>query len=429
METDQKKQAASRRKEAVAARKRSQQFRYRVAFAAMIVICLGAMFALGFFVRGIEPVVTRLGLVTPGVTTNTADKTVYNSISPRVEEIEDLLSTNSFDEYEIDEATEKMLTGLVGAIDDPYFRYFTAARYDQFVRENAATDYQGIGVLFSEYEGKIYAADVFDGSVAQLAGVQIGDILQSIDGVSQTDVTVNEVVSTIASKEGSVVVGWTRPASLGAVADTQFTTSLTCRDYKEQNVSASLDGEVGCIGITQLSQNSASLVRSAIEQLSDQGARAFVLDLRDCSGGYLTQAIDTASAFVKSGTLVQIKTKNAVTNKTASGDVATAAPLVVIINERTAGAAEVLASALRDNGRAQLVGSTTLGKGSIQVIQTLSFGGAIRYTAAYYLSPSSHDIDGYGVSPDVVVDNEETQFVMAQEMVEALIGSSSTTGA
>lgn len=153
----------------------------------------------------------------------------------------------------------------------------------------------------------------------------------------------------------------------------------------------------------QLTQTSADLVKQALADLGSQGALSFVLDIRDNPGGYLTQAVDLASLFVKSGSIVQIETKDGKSVKSATGNVATDKPLVVLVNENTAAAAEVLAAALQENQRATLVGASTLGKGSVQVVRDLSFGGALRYTAAYYLTPQGRTINDVGVTPDVSV--------------------------
>ena len=160
--------------------------------------------------------------------------------------------------------------------------------------------------------------------------------------------------------------------------------------------------------VKQLTQNSAQLTQAALNDLLAQGARAFVLDLRDNPGGYLSQAVDLASLFMSSGTVVEIQTVDGQTAKAASGQPATSLPLVVITNKNTAAAAEVVAAALKESQRATLVGTTTLGKGSVQVLHELSYGGAMRYTAAYYLTPEGHAIDQVGVTPTVALENSDT---------------------
>ena len=261
-----------------------------------------------------------------------------------------------------------------------------------------------MGVLFSEYNGLAYVVDVFDGSVAQAAGVRQGDFVVAIDGDRGQEWSMNEVTASLDRAEGdTVVVTWRRPATLEAEGGEEFTTTLACSKYDVKNVTTSLEGTVGYLKVRQLTQTSADLVKQALADLGSQGALSFVLDIRDNPGGYLTQAVDLASLFVKSGSIVQIETKDGKSVKSATGNVATDKPLVVLVNENTAAAAEVLAAALQENQRATLVGASTLGKGSVQVVRDLSFGGALRYTAAYYLTPQGRAINDVGVTPDVSV--------------------------
>lgn len=160
-------------------------------------------------------------------------------------------------------------------------------------------------------------------------------------------------------------------------------------------------------------------MRETIQASLQQGARAFVIDLRDVPGGYLTQAVEIASFFIQSGTVVQIQTNVNTTTRSADGEPLTKVPVVVLVNENTAGAAEVLAAALQEVNKAPVVGTVTQGKGSVQVMQPLSFGGALRYTAAVYLTPSGRSLDGSGVSPDVMVRNGQDQSITAIEIARS----------
>ena len=156
----------------------------------------------------------------------------------------------------------------------------------------------------------------------------------------------NEVTASLDRAEGdTVVVTWRRPATLEAEGGEEFTTTLACSKYDVKNVTTSLEGTVGYVKVRQLTQTSADLVKQALADLGSQGALSFVLDIRDNPGGYLTQAVDMASLFVKSGSIVQIETKDGKSVKSATGNVATDKPLVVLVNENTAAAAEVLAAA------------------------------------------------------------------------------------
>lgn len=379
-------------------------------FVVIILAC--AMFAAGFLVRDHPYFLQRLGFpdTVTGLATTIADqndtKDVYNSLSMRVAEVEDKLKNDSLDEYDLDEVTVKTLEAFAGATYDPYLRYYTAERYRELLNQ-VGEGYAGIGVLFSEYNGMAYVVDVFDGSEAQLAGIQEGDFVESINGDNSQSWSRAEVAAKLSQSKGStVVITWRRPESLEADGGATYTTTLMCAEYDQTNVDTEYDEDrrVGYIKVRQFTQNSASLVQTAITELTAQGAGAFVLDVRDNPGGYLSQAVDMASLFMSSGTVVEIHTVDGIITKNASSQTATALPLVVITNKNSAAGAEILAAALKESQRATVIGTTTMGKGSVQTMSVLSFGGALRYTAAYYKTPEGRDIDRVGVAPDVTVE-------------------------
>lgn len=395
---------------AASARKaRIRNLRFMRAFA--LVVCLCIAFVAGFAVRSDTALLDSLGFVpslgsgeqVSGVSSAKEKKDPYNSLAARLSEVEDIIADDSLDSYDLDAATMNVFNAFASTTEDAYLRYYDPARYASLMHDSSGS-YAGVGVLFSEYNGSAYVVDVFDGSVAQAAGVRRGDFVEAIDGDRGQEWSINEVTSSLDRGEGeTVVVTWRRPATLEAEGGEELTTTLTCSKYDVKNVSGTLSGTVGYLTVKQLTQNSSELVKNAVIDLAAQGATSYVLDLRDNPGGYLTQSVDIASLFVKSGTIVQIQTKDGKSAKSATGNVATDKPLVVLVNGNTAAAAEVLAAALQENQRATLVGSSTLGKGSVQVVRELSFGGALRYTAAYYLSPQGRDINGVGVTPNVSV--------------------------
>ena len=347
----------------------------------------------------------RVGFVVPDDVSKGPQSTAVDmaEVASRLDEVERMLMGGSVDVYDADAATLAVLDAFLKTTDDAYARYFDAARYTAFV-DVSTDEYPGVGVFFAEENGRAYALDVFEGSSAADAGVRQGDIVVAIDGDRSQDWTATEAINAVQREEGSsVVVTWLRPSTVEGSEGTEFTTTLICSDYKEPNVTTQKIESVGYIALKQFTQNSDALVRKAVEDLSSEGAASFVLDLRDNPGGYLTKAVDVASLFIRSGVVVEIDTLDAKTTKQVSGDAATDAPLVVLVNGNTAGAAEVLAAALHDTGRATLAGTATMGKGSVQVTKPLSFGGALRYTAARYVSPSGYLIDNAGVAPDVTV--------------------------
>lgn len=415
---------------ATARKARARNIKLAKVFSCIIVVA--AAFAGGFAVRGNVDLLDSLGLTqltgSPDAKAKVSQQpTTYNSLSARVDEVEGIVNNDSLDSYDLDTATTKMLDAFALSTQDPYLRYYDASRRTAMnSNQDAASSGDGVGVLFNEYNGNAYAVDVFEGSDAQAADVRSGDVVVAIDGDRSHAWSTSEVTASLKRDEGSqVVITWRRGASLDDATGTEFTTTLTVTSSTVKNVTTELSDSVGYIQLRQISQNSADLVRQAISDLDAQGAQAYVLDLRDNPGGYLTQAVDISSYFVKSGTIVRIVTTGAdETTKNATGSVLTDKPLVVLVNGNTSSAAEVIAASLQDNQRATLVGATTLGKGSVQVTHDLSFGGALRYTAAYYKSPLGHDIDGLGIHPDVAIalsSDEDNQKSFALEMAQSMV--------
>lgn len=373
----------------------------------MLVLCIAAclLFSAGFLLRGNAELMERLGVTSSKDSSSAAQgsSSELSVVAARLDEVEKMLSLGSLDSYDADSTTRAVLDSFLKNTDDAYARYFDDARYTSFV-DVATDEYPGVGVFFSEQNGKAFALDVFENSSASDAGVRQGDVVVAIDGDRSQDWTATETINAVQREAGSsVVITWFRPSAADSSVGEEFTTTLVCSDYQEPNVTTQLVGEVGYIALKQLTQNSDALVRAAVDDLTSRGAHSFVLDLRDNPGGYLTKAVDVASLFIRSGVVVEIDTLEAKTTKQVSGDIATEAPLVVLVNANTAGSAEVLAAALRDTDRAVLTGTTTMGKGSVQVTKPLSFGGALRYTAARYKSPDGYLIDNVGVSPHVTV--------------------------
>ncbi len=382
---------------------------------ACIFVCV--VFCAGFMVRGNTDLLNAMGFSSLDIDTETnpgltVSGDTYDSLSARVAEMEGVLKKSSMDDYDLGQVTTKVLSSYAESTGDPFLKYYDETSYRAYLASTKNPE-AGIGVLFGENEGKCFASDVFEDSSAAAAGIETGDYVQSIDGVSKSSWSIPEVLDALSRSEGeSVYVTWNRPSQKQGENGTTFSTTLTFSSSSQDNVTWSVRDGVCTIDVKQITSDSASMVQNALNDSTSKGAQAFVLDLRDVPGGYLTQAVDIASLFIQNGVVVQIETVSGTTSRSAAGDSVSNAPLVVITNGRTAGCAEVLAAALQESGRAEIVGEKTQGKGSIQAMQPLSFGGAIRYTAAYYLTPSGRQIDGNGITPNV-----ETSHVATQDSV------------
>ena len=266
-------------------------------------IAIVIAFVVGFAARSNLQLMQTLGIQTPEgseqSTSSTNAKTTYDALSARISEVEDILSAYSMDNIELQDATKLMLANLMESTQDPYATYFNSENYENYIKETADKPYSGIGVLFGDYDGRAYVVDVLDGSEAQARGVTQGDFVEAIDGDSSHKWSTIEVIGALAREDGAnVIITWMRPISLDATRGTEFTTTLSCHNHTEQNVTYELSENVGYIRLRQITSNASDLVEQAVKDLTAQGAQAFVLDVRDNPGGYLTQALDTASLFV-----------------------------------------------------------------------------------------------------------------------------------
>lgn len=419
-------------RQAVQARKEKALSSRLVRFMiGLLFVCLA--FGLGFLVRGNESILAHFGFDT-GVTSTdvnpgmTVSGSTYDSLAARMAEVQGIIADQSLDSYDLNEATGLALASVTEAVADPYLRYYDEAHYAAYLKDISG-NYADIGILFSSYRDHAYAVDVFPGSEAESKGVQPGDFVVAIDGDrgNNNNWTQAETVKAVTRDEGeSVVLTMRRPATIDAEGGPEYTVTLTCTSDVKENVTADIvEDRIGYIKLSQITQNADALVEEAVKKLVEGGAAALVLDLRDNPGGYLTQAVDVASLFVKSGVIVEIKTHDGIATRNASGTTVTDIPMVVLVNENTAGTAEVLAGALKDNNRATILGRQTMGRGSVQSVTELSWGGALRYTSAHYLTPQGVDINDNGIMPDTDVaaspdSNEDTQRTLAIEAAQAL---------
>lgn len=386
---------------------------------ACIFVCL--VFCAGFMLRGNTAFLASLGFANLSTeqeasSTEALSGSTYDSISARVEEVESILVNDSINSYDLSIATELMINAISSSSDDSYLAYFDQEAYGKYL-ETSTDPEAGIGVLFGEHNGACYAVDVFEGSQAANAGVKPGDFVVAIDGEAKESWSMLDAVNALNREEGELAyVSWRRPETPDSLGGETFSTSLPYGKTEVVNIDSQIERNVLYIDIKQLSSDSSAVIEDVITDALSQDIEAIVLDIRNVPGGYLTQAVEIASFFISSGTVVQIKTSDNITTKTADAKTLTDLPLVLIVNGKTSGSAEVLAAALQESRRATVVGVQTQGKGSVQVLQPLSFGGALRYTAATYLTPEGRSIDQTGVSPDVAVSNAGRQKTVALDV-------------
>ena len=300
-----------------------------------------------------------------------------------------------------DELAQGAVKGMIRVLNrsgDRYALFYSRKGYREF-REYTSGHFSGIGVWLKEKNGELAIISVLPSTPARAAGLRAGDVVERIDGKSVAPMTVEQAVNLIKGQPGTEV-------SLTVDRDGELLTySITRAAIQLPEVVSRMTGaDLGYVHVYGFTRGTGDELRNAVKKLTAKGARGVILDLRDNGGGLLSEAIDVASVFLETGKIVTYKqSSSSEVVYDAEGDAFDGIPLVVLVNEGTASASEIVAGALQDRDRAVLVGSTTYGKGLVQQVFPLGDASALKFTTGAYFTPSGRNINGKGIQPDVEV--------------------------
>ena len=302
------------------------------------------------------------------------------------------------------------IRGMLGTLDDPYTRFLDPREFKE-MQIDTSGELSGVGIQLSldKQSKELVVVSPIEGSPASKAGVQPKDVIVSIDGKSTKGMSTEDAVRMIRGRSGTQVKLVLRRK--GELIDVPLTRELIELHAVEHQVNSSGDGrKVGYIRLRQFNANAAKDMRAAVKDLEGKGVDGYVLDLRSNPGGLLVASIEIARQWLNEGIIVSTKTRDGIQDvKRATGRALTTKPLVVLVNEGSASASEILSGALQDNHRAVLVGQKTFGKGLVQSVRGLSDGSGMTVTIAKYLTPSNRDIHKHGIDPDVPAKMTETE--------------------
>ena len=311
------------------------------------------------------------------------------------------------------------IRGMLASLDDPYTRFLDPKEFKE-MQIDTSGELTGVGIQITldKDTKEILVVSPIEGTPASRAGVQPKDVIVSIDGKSTQGMTTEDAVKLIRGQEGTqVTLGLRRNGDVVTVPLKRARIEINA---VESRLNTSGDGKkVGYIRLKQFNANAAREMRPAIRELETQGAEGYVLDLRSNPGGLLEASIDIARQWLDEGTIVSTKTRDGIQDvRRATGSALTNSPVVVLVNEGSASASEILSGALQDNNRAVLVGQKTFGKGLVQSVRGLSDGSGLTVTIAKYLTPKGTDIHKNGIRPDVDVklSDEEIQSLTVEEL-------------
>jgi carboxyl-terminal processing protease len=263
----------------------------------------------------------------------------------------------------------------------------------------------GLGIEITLRDDVLTVVAPIEGTPAHRAGLAPGDRIVKIDGIVTKDMQLADAVKRMRGKPGTKVTisvlreGWAEPRDFEIVREQIRVQSVRAHD---------LGGGVGYIRVRQFQEQTGHDIEAALDRFVRSGAKALILDLRNNPGGLLTAAVEVAEKFVDDGKLI-VYTEGRVRNQNMrfsahAKKAYTSLPMVVLVNQGSASASEIVAGALQDYGRAVLVGTQTFGKGSVQTIIPLSDGSGLRLTTAKYFTPKGRSIHGKGITPDIVVE-------------------------
>jgi carboxyl-terminal processing protease len=298
-------------------------------------------------------------------------------------------------------AIQKMLASL----DDPFTRLLKPDQY-RSLQTNTSGELMGVGLQIAQdvETGELRVITPIDHSPADEAGIQPRDRIVKIDGIPTTSLSLDEAAERMRGPIGSRVT-LTIAHDDEAAKDVLLVRNRISLNPVYAELRPQENGvKAGYIRLTQFNANAVMELAHAVSHLEDEGANAYVLDLRNNPGGLLQAGIDIARLWLSEGTVVYTVNREGIQDSfVANGQALTEDPLVVLVNQGTASASEILAGALQDNDRAQLVGEKTFGKGLIQSLFNLSDGSGLAVTIAKYETPDHHDINRQGIMPDVVI--------------------------
>lgn len=365
----------------------------KIILSVVLVLMLALFFSAGFFVGN----KTAYHVPQPGTLDFSLFWDAYNKLT------QNYISPEKFDEQKIIYGS---IEGMTKSLGDPYTSFFNPKQAKMF-KDDLSGSFDGIGAEIGIKKDLLTIISPLDGSPAQRTGLKAGDIIAKINGQDSTNMTTDEAVSLIRGKKGTEVTlsifreGWDLPKDFKIVRDTIIVSPIKF-SFKGK------DNSIAYIKINQFDETLPSEFKKIALQIMQSNTKGIILDLRNNPGGYLEVSQDIAGWFLQKGQIVTVedfgKGKAQQIYKTQGTSELIDYPVVILMNQGSASASEILAGTLRDNRKIQLVGTKSFGKGSVQQVITLRDGSFLKITIAKWLTPKGVSISDVGLSPDVKVD-------------------------
>ena len=337
-----------------------------------------------------------------------SEENIYDKID-LFGEVLNTINKEYVEEIDQSEAMDAAINGVLQSLD-PYSAYMSPESFENMQTETSG-EFGGLGIEVSMEAGVVKVISPLDDSPAYEAGVKAGDYIEKINNIQVQGKTLNEAVEIMRGPVGSDIEITVRRKGVKKA----LVFNITRKIIKVRSVKSKIiDDNIGYIRLTAFNENSSNQIKKKINEFNkNENIEKFILDLRNNPGGLLSQAIKITDFFLSSGEIVSTKSRQENENRkwfAQAGDILNGETLVVLINNGSASASEIVAGALKDHKRAILVGENSYGKGSVQSIIPLRNKGAIRLTISKYYLPSGESISEVGVSPDIIVTEDNDNF-------------------
>ena len=322
----------------------------------------------------------------------------------KLDQLYGLIESTYLEEIPKEKMQDGIYKGLLESLDDPYSVYYNKEEFAEMMEDSSGT-FEGIGAYLTQDPDtlEVKVVEPIADSPAEAAGLLADDIIVEVDGEDVTGQDINLIVSKLRGERGTMVnVGVRRPGQIETIyfdikRDKIETKSV---EYKM------LEDDIGYIDIAEFADPTSDQFNEAFDDLTAQGMKALIIDLRANGGGYVDISVEIADKLVKDGVIVSVKDKRGLSYKyeDAGDDNYLKVPCVVLVDGNTASASEILTGALKDHGLVTVMGTKTFGKGITQVITPLDDGSGVKITNSKYYTPNGENIHEVGIEPDVVVE-------------------------
>lgn len=401
-----------------------KQLRYKFIFAIIATICITVVITASCTFSYVTKKYSAAGLKVDKESLTGDSSDTIKAITTSLETFKSVIDKYYIGEIDNEKILNETIKGYVNGLGDKYSEYYTKEEWDEF-QESALGNYYGIGIYMSQNEdGNIVIASTIKGSPAEEVGLKSEDIIVSIDDQDFLGKKPEDASKLIKGKEGGTV-------KLKVARGSEYKEfEVERREVKIYHVeSEMLENNIGYISLLTFDEGCADELKTVLEDLKSQGANKIILDLRYNTGGLVDEALQIANLFIdKDETLLYTVDSdgNKTETKAQNQAVDTTSDMVVLVNYYSASSSEILTGALKDHGRAKIVGEKTYGKGVIQNVFQLTDGSVLKLTFAEYFTPNENKINQVGIEPDYTVelpssdsnDTTDTQLEKAKELLK-----------